>query len=109
VHPDLIYTLVRSRRQSGLLVVAKDRISALEHILGPHKDIEVMVGLPGSGLVGLGYRGIFATDMRCEGSIPSNLSIIPATRVTSDSGTELVQCARTWCRRLPCFSFAGPS
>ncbi|KAG8216484.1 tRNA synthetases class I-domain-containing protein [Butyriboletus roseoflavus] len=94
VHPDLIYTIVHSPRQSGLLVVAKDRLLALERVLGPPEEIEVIAELPGSGLVGLGYRGIFATLTCGEASSNSpNLSVIPATHVTSDSGTGLVHCA----------------
>lgn len=92
MHPDLIYTVVRSPRQSGLLVVAKDRLSALERVLGPPEEIEVIAELPGSGLVGLGYRGIFATGEASSDS-SNDLSVIPATHVTSDSGTGLVHCA----------------
>lgn len=94
VHPDLIYTIVRTPRQPGLLVVAKDRLLALERVLGSREEIEVVAEVPGSGLVGLGYRGIFATHTggKTWSSFP-NLSIIPATHVTSDSGTGLVHCA----------------
>lgn len=94
MHPDLIYTIVRTPRQSGLLVVAKDRLSALEHVLGPPEEIEVIAELPGSALVGLSYRGIFSTLPLGETSSKSpNLNVIPATHVTSDSGTGLVHCA----------------
>ncbi|KAF8553369.1 isoleucyl-tRNA synthetase [Imleria badia] len=94
VHPDLTYTVVRTPRQSGLLVVAKDRLSALERVLGSREEIEVVAELPGSGLVGLGYRGIFATHTRGEASSNfPNLSVTSATHVTSDSGTGLVHCA----------------
>ncbi|KAI9460791.1 tRNA synthetases class I-domain-containing protein [Boletus coccyginus] len=94
VHPDLIYIVVRSPRQSGLLVVAKDRLSVLDRVLGPPEEIEVIAEVPGSGLVGLGYRGIFATHTLQKASSNSpSLSIIPATHVTSDSGTGLVHCA----------------
>ena len=85
---------MRSPRQSGLLVVAKDRLSVLERVLGTREEIEVIAELPGTELVGLGYRGIFATHTRGEAlSNSPNLSVIPATHVTSDSGTGLVHCA----------------
>lgn len=93
MHPDLIYTIVRSSRQSGLLVVAKDRLSALDRVLGSPEEIEVIAELPGSGLVGLGYRGIFATTPGDASSNSPNPRVIPATHVTSDSGTGLVHCA----------------
>lgn len=85
---------MRSPRQSGLLVVAKDRLSVLDRVLGPPGEIEVIAEVPGSGLVGLGYRGIFATHTLQKASPNSpSLSIIPAAHVTSDSGTGLVHCA----------------
>ncbi|KAG9311700.1 hypothetical protein JVU11DRAFT_7938 [Chiua virens] len=62
VHPDLVYAIVRSPRQSGLLVVAKDRLSALERVLGSTEEVDIVAELPGSRLVGLSYRGIFASD-----------------------------------------------
>lgn len=96
MHPDLIYTVVRTPRQSGLLVVAKERLSAIEHVLGPREQIEVIAELPGSELVGLRYRGIFATASdTCGETLPNlpDLNVISATHVTSDSGTGLVHCA----------------
>ncbi|KAF8838923.1 isoleucyl-tRNA synthetase [Paxillus ammoniavirescens] len=95
VHPDLTYAVVRSPRQAGLLVVAKDRVSALEHILGPVNEIEIVTEVQGSDLVGLGYQGIFSFP---NGDTPSTalcpeLRVIPASHVTSDSGTGLVHCA----------------
>ncbi|KAN0085929.1 tRNA synthetases class I (I, L, M and V) domain containing protein [Tylopilus felleus] len=93
IHPDLVYTVLRTPRHSGLLVVAQDRLSALEHVLGSREEIEVIAELPGSELVGLGYRGIFATHTHGETSSFPNLSIIPATHVSPDSGTGLVHCA----------------
>jgi isoleucyl-tRNA synthetase len=89
-----MYTVVRSPRQSGLLIVAKDRLSVLERVLGTREEIEVITELPGTGLVGMGYRGIFTTPTRGEASSNSPYrSVIPATHVTSDSGTGLVHCA----------------
>lgn len=84
---------MRSPRQSGLLVVAKDRLSVLDRVLGPREEIEVIAEVPGSGLVGLGYRGIFATHAPEKATSNSPSSVIPATHVTSDSGTGLVHCA----------------
>ncbi|KIJ14582.1 hypothetical protein PAXINDRAFT_100059, partial [Paxillus involutus ATCC 200175] len=93
VHPDLTYAVVRSPRQAGLLVIAKDRLSALERILGPVNEIEIITEVQGSDLVGLGYRAIFSSFP--HGDTPStslypDLRIIPASHVTSDSGTGLV-------------------
>ncbi|KAF9226386.1 isoleucyl-tRNA synthetase [Gyrodon lividus] len=96
VHPDLIYAIVRSPRQVGLLVVAKDRLSALEHVLGPINEIEAITEVQGSELIGLGYRGIFSSPPKGN-THPTppcpDLRIIPASYVTSDSGTGLVHCA----------------
>ncbi|KIK95549.1 hypothetical protein PAXRUDRAFT_140435 [Paxillus rubicundulus Ve08.2h10] len=95
VHPNLTYAVVRSQRQAGLLVVAKDRLSALlECILGPVNEIEIITEVQGSDLVGLGYQPIFSSLP--DGDTPSTypgLRIIPASHVTSDSGTGLVHCA----------------
>ncbi|KIJ61453.1 hypothetical protein HYDPIDRAFT_115926, partial [Hydnomerulius pinastri MD-312] len=100
VHPDLTYSLVKSPRQPGLFVVAKDRLSALERILGPLSEVEVLTEVQGADLVGLGYRGIFSTlpndgasSVSEPSSLHSDLRIIPASHVTSDSGTGLVHCA----------------
>lgn len=94
MHLDLLYTIVRSSRHPGPLIVAKDRLSALERVLGPQEELEVIMELPGSELVGLGYRGIFASLTAGEASSnPPHLRVIPATHVTSDSGTGLVHCA----------------
>ncbi|KAF9239290.1 tRNA synthetases class I-domain-containing protein [Melanogaster broomeanus] len=96
VHPDLIYAVVQSPRQNGLLVVAKDRLSALEHILGPINEVEVITEVQGSELVGLGYRGIFSSPPNSDTASASPypvLRIVPASHVTSESGTGLVHCA----------------
>ncbi|KAH7882347.1 tRNA synthetases class I-domain-containing protein [Phlebopus sp. FC_14] len=101
VHPNLLYTLVSSTRYPSLLIVAKDRLSSLENIIGTS---EVLTEFHGSELVGLKYHSIFSrlssdgsstpTSSFSQSSPPSlDLHIIPALHVTPDSGTGLVHCA----------------
>ncbi|KAI6006964.1 tRNA synthetases class I-domain-containing protein [Pisolithus albus] len=102
VHPDLTYVVARSLRHPGLLILAKDRLSALEHILGSCSEIKVISEMPGTQLVGLKYRGIFAPPSTvdavplCSSSGSSHrhhLQVISAAHVTPDTGTGLVHCA----------------
>lgn len=85
-----------------MLVVAKDRLSSLEHVLGSHSEIEVLGEIPGAQLVGLRYHGIFSSRSTGHAhSVPSMadpahrhvLQIISAPHVTPDTGTGLVHCA----------------
>lgn len=85
-----------------MLIVAKDRLSSLERILGSHSEIEILGEIPGVQLVGLRYRGIFSSPSTDHAhSVPSTadpahrhtLQIISAPHVTSDTGTGLVHCA----------------
>ncbi|KAG1872417.1 tRNA synthetases class I-domain-containing protein [Suillus subalutaceus] len=76
VHPELTYSFVRSSVKEDTLVVAKDCLVALEHIIGPH---EVIAEMKGADLVGAQFR-----------SAPP---IIAASHVTSESGSGLVHCA----------------
>ncbi|KAI6099470.1 tRNA synthetases class I-domain-containing protein [Pisolithus croceorrhizus] len=101
VHPDLTYVVARSQRRPGLLVLAKDRLSALEHILGSHSEIKVISEIPGTQLVGLRYRGLFSSPSTSDavsaysnsGSSHRLLQVISAAHVTPDTGTGLVHCA----------------
>ncbi|KAI6021790.1 tRNA synthetases class I-domain-containing protein [Pisolithus microcarpus] len=102
VHPDLTYVVACSQRHPGLLILAKDRLSALEHILGSYSEIKVISEIPGTQLVGLKYRGIFASPSTgdtvpvCSSSSSSHqhhLQVISAAHVTPDTGTGLVHCA----------------
>ncbi|KAI5996433.1 tRNA synthetases class I-domain-containing protein [Pisolithus orientalis] len=60
VHSDLTYVVARSQRHRGLFILAKERLAALERILGSYSEIKVISEIPGSQLVGLRYRGIFS-------------------------------------------------
>ncbi|KAG6331358.1 hypothetical protein ID866_7732 [Astraeus odoratus] len=94
VHPDLIYAVVRSSRHPGLLIVAKERLSALEPILGSSDEVEVLREVPGVHLVGIRYRGLFSSSsIDDKSSCYRAFNIISATHVTPDTGTGLVHCA----------------
>ncbi|KAF6756285.1 isoleucyl-tRNA synthetase [Ephemerocybe angulata] len=85
VHPDLVYSVVKS--QEGVLVVAKDRVEALTDIIG---ETEVLAQLTGQDLLGTSYRPIFSA---LPNASTQALKVVPASHVTSDSGTGLVHCA----------------
>ncbi|KAL4073583.1 tRNA synthetases class I-domain-containing protein [Scleroderma citrinum] len=102
VHPDLTYAVIRTPRHPDLLIVAKDRLFSLEHVLGLHNEIDLLGEIPGVQLVGLRYCGIFSSPFTGDAlSVPSNsnpscrhtLQVISALHVTSDTGTGLVHCA----------------
>ncbi|KAH7907567.1 tRNA synthetases class I-domain-containing protein [Hygrophoropsis aurantiaca] len=88
VHPELTYSLVKTQSSHELTVVAKDRILALQDIVGP---LESIAELPGADLVDLTYAPLFSSIYDAEALPP--LRIIPANHVTSESGTGLVHCA----------------
>ncbi|KAF9447135.1 isoleucyl-tRNA synthetase [Macrolepiota fuliginosa MF-IS2] len=83
------YVAVRARSEEppvrGLVIISKERLDALEEVLG---EVEVVAGFTGSELVDLPYIPIFSSLMA-----QTNMKIIPAPHVTSESGTGLVHCA----------------
>lgn len=86
-HPELTYSFVRSSVKEEALVVAKDRLVALEHIIGPH---EVIAEIKGADLVGAQFRSVFSS-IHLSGSMSAK--IIAASHVTPESGSGLVHCA----------------
>ncbi|KAI6045227.1 tRNA synthetases class I-domain-containing protein [Pisolithus marmoratus] len=102
IHPDLTYVVARSQRHPGLLILAKDRLSALERFLGSYSEIKVISEIRGTQLVGLRYCSIFTSSPTSDAvsarSISSSshgrpLQVISAAHVTPDTGTGLVHCA----------------
>ncbi|EGN92511.1 hypothetical protein SERLA73DRAFT_172840 [Serpula lacrymans var. lacrymans S7.3] len=89
VHPELTYTVLRRNGApgNGVLIVAKDRILSLTEVVGP---IEVIADIKGSDLVDAPYLPLFSPS---GAIVPIPYKIIPASHVTSDSGTGLVHCA----------------
>ncbi|XP_006463993.1 hypothetical protein AGABI2DRAFT_187407 [Agaricus bisporus var. bisporus H97] len=85
VHPDLIYVITRSAA-SEVVIVSKERLEALAEILG--EGTEVVAELTGSDLVGAVYHPIFSSL-----TAQASFKVVPASHVTSDSGTGLVHCA----------------
>ncbi|KAJ8083181.1 isoleucine-tRNA ligase [Marasmius tenuissimus] len=88
VHPDLTYVVVRAVEGERTFIVVKDRLEALNEIIG---SVEVIREVTGSDLVGLPYTPIFSS-LNTSKEQPS-LKIIAANHVTADSGTGLVHCA----------------
>ncbi|KAG0707905.1 tRNA synthetases class I-domain-containing protein [Suillus ampliporus] len=86
VHPELTYSLVCSSVKEDALVVAKDRLVALEHIIGSY---EVIAEIKGADLVGAQFRSVFSPIH----SSSTGAEIIAASHVTSESGSGLVHCA----------------
>jgi isoleucyl-tRNA synthetase len=78
---------VRASAKEGVLVVAKDRLDALEHVIGSY---ETIAEINGTDLVGAQYRSLFSP---IPGSKTTPLEIIAASHVTSESGSGLVHCA----------------
>ncbi|KAG6831067.1 hypothetical protein H0H92_012990 [Tricholoma furcatifolium] len=87
VHPEMTYSIVR-RPGSGesVGIIAQERVTPLVDILGP---MEILGEIQGSDLVDVAYLPIFSSIVPPA----SNFKIIPASHVTSDSGTGLVHCA----------------
>ncbi|OAX41682.1 hypothetical protein K503DRAFT_854505 [Rhizopogon vinicolor AM-OR11-026] len=69
VHPELTYSVVRASVKEGVLIVARDRLIALEQIWSD---------------------SVFSP---INGSKTTRAEIITASHVTSESGSGLVQCA----------------
>ncbi|KAF9254893.1 isoleucyl-tRNA synthetase [Marasmius fiardii PR-910] len=88
VNPDLTYAVLKIPDGDQKFITVKDRIEALNDILGP---TEVIREFSGSDLVGLTYIPIFASSTGFQNQTP--LPIISAGHVTADSGTGLVHCA----------------
>ncbi|KAF8067764.1 tRNA synthetases class I-domain-containing protein [Lyophyllum atratum] len=87
VHPDLAYSILRrTDGDSRVVIVAKERMTALADILGP---FEIIGEVQGTDLVDIYYTPIFSS---LSSSSPS-LKVISASHVTSESGTGLVHCA----------------
>ncbi|TFK41606.1 tRNA synthetases class I-domain-containing protein [Crucibulum laeve] len=90
IHPELSYVAIRQMDEEkggqGILIVAQERVEPLAEIIG---RVEVLAILKGSELLGASYLPIF-TPLSLS-STP--LKILPASHVTSESGTGLVHCA----------------
>ncbi|KAF8646469.1 hypothetical protein AX16_007205 [Volvariella volvacea WC 439] len=86
VHHDLTYALVRDGEE--VLIVAQDRLEALEGIIGTP---EVISEVQGANLVDIIYHPILASSS--TPAHPCSLKIVPSSHVTSESGTGLVHCA----------------
>lgn len=81
VHRDLVYSVLRLANQE-LTIVAKERIGALEDVIG---SFESVAEITGSDLVGVTYNSPFPDG--------SQFKVIPSSHVTTESGTGLVHCA----------------
>ncbi|KAG8960228.1 isoleucine-tRNA ligase [Tulasnella sp. 419] len=86
VNPGFEYLLIRrkSHPEQGTIIIGKDRLDGLRHILGETETLGVILG---SELLGTGYTHLFHPS---GAEVPR---ILPATFVTSDSGTGLVHMA----------------
>ncbi|KAH7926232.1 isoleucyl-tRNA synthetase [Leucogyrophana mollusca] len=87
VHPELTYSVVKTQSKQGVMIVAKDRILALEDVIGP---VESVADIQGVDLVDITYIPLFSSLCPTDASA---LSVISASHVTSESGTGLVHCA----------------
>ncbi|KAG6816435.1 hypothetical protein H0H87_006097 [Tephrocybe sp. NHM501043] len=86
VNPEMTYSIIRRTGfEDCAEIVAQDRLASLSDLLG---TVEIIGEVQGSDLVDVAYTPIFTP---LAPSIP--LKIIPASHVTSDSGTGLVHCA----------------
>lgn len=82
MHKDLVYSVLKLVDREELVIVAKDRIDALEDVIGSFESISQ---INGSDLVGATYNSPFTAG--------SQFKIIPSSHVTTESGTGLVHCA----------------
>lgn len=102
VNLNLAYTVVYSEEFNRHLVVAEDRLSALQEVLGPLEEIGVKIlGTPelslvslyviqvcsGHELVGVAYKPMFGS------TAAHGYQVLSAGYVSSDSGTGLVHSA----------------
>ncbi|KAL1744261.1 tRNA synthetases class I-domain-containing protein [Schizophyllum fasciatum] len=83
VNPDVTYAIVKHVDTGDTFVIAQERIAALSVVVG---KLDPLQTIPGSELVGLQYKPLFPS------AIPA-MEIIPASYVTTDTGTGLVHCA----------------
>jgi isoleucyl-tRNA synthetase len=81
---DIEYALVRRSGSDRLLVIAKDRVSALERHLG---SMEILETIMGDYLIGTEYSHLF-----CRAGLPAP-QIIQSKYVTVSAGTGLVHSA----------------
>ncbi|EIN08861.1 isoleucyl-tRNA synthetase [Punctularia strigosozonata HHB-11173 SS5] len=86
VNEGMTYTVLRQKKTGQLLLVAKDRLSALEKddILG---HTVVLADIPGKDLVGVTYKPLFGRSQ------PFVYKIHPSAHVSPNTGTGFVHCA----------------
>ncbi|KAG6872580.1 hypothetical protein C0995_008647 [Termitomyces sp. Mi166 len=103
VHPEMTYSIIRcSGEDSYVGIIAQERVAPLRDLLGTMEIIDEVQGMiiiiifsldnhsvTGSDLVDIAYIPIFAP----LAPTTTSLKIIPASHVTSESGTGLVHCA----------------
>ncbi|KAG6885563.1 hypothetical protein C0993_012806 [Termitomyces sp. T159_Od127] len=87
VNPDMTYSIIRCAGEGGYVgIIAQERVAPLADLLG---TVEIIGQVRGLDLIDITYIPIFAP----LASSSTSLKIIPASHVTSESGTGLVHCA----------------
>ncbi|KAG6887858.1 hypothetical protein C0992_010462 [Termitomyces sp. T32_za158] len=87
VNPEMTYSVIRCAGEGGYVgIIAQERVAPLADLLG---TVETICEVQGSDLIDIAYIPIFAS--LAPTSTP--FKIIPASHVTSESGTGLVHCA----------------
>ncbi|KLO17641.1 isoleucyl-tRNA synthetase [Schizopora paradoxa] len=86
VNPSVVYMMVKLLDDSGFVIVAEDRLDFVGHCFGSYEEV---IQIRGSDLVGVQYEPIFPSALKKH----APYRIIPASHVTSDSGTGLVHVA----------------
>ncbi|GAA6026796.1 hypothetical protein JCM8097_005868 [Rhodosporidiobolus ruineniae] len=89
VSETLEYSLVRRKDTGALLVMATERVEALGEIIGV--ELETLATFPGSTLLSTTYTDLLSSPSSSFGRAPR--PIIPASYVTSTTGTGLVHTA----------------
>ncbi|TRM57523.1 tRNA synthetases class I-domain-containing protein [Schizophyllum amplum] len=82
-NPDVAYAVVKHTESDQVFIVAEERIRALSEGLGELYKVAI---ISGTELVGLQYKPLFPGPMQ-------TMEVIPASYVTTDTGTGLVHCA----------------